>query len=99
MKFSPNTFPISTNFPIKTVHISPIGIGFRVEVSFIKADGTKVKTSGKCGDSLLDVVVNNSIDLEGFGACEGTLTCSTCHLIFKPEDFERLPGKYRNNTQ
>lgn len=42
---------------------------------------------------MLDVVVNNSIDLEGFGACEGTLTCSTCHLILKQEDFDRLPGK------
>ena len=25
------------------------------------------------------------------GACEGTLACSTCHLIFKPADFEKLP--------
>lgn len=25
------------------------------------------------------------------GACEGTLSCSTCHLIFKKEDFEKLP--------
>ena len=28
--------------------------------------------------------------LDGFGACEGTLACSTCHLIFKDEDFKRL---------
>lgn len=66
----------------------------RIEVFFVKADGTRIKGSGKIGDSLLDVVVNNSIDLEGFGACEGTLTCSTCHLIFKQEDFDRLPGKH-----
>lgn len=65
----------------------------RVEVFFIRADGTKIRGTGKVGDSLLDVVVNNSIDLEGFGACEGTLTCSTCHLIFKQEDFDQLPGK------
>lgn len=25
------------------------------------------------------------------GACEGTLACSTCHLIFKPADYEKLP--------
>lgn len=24
------------------------------------------------------------------GACEGTLSCSTCHLIFKPEEMKRL---------
>lgn len=65
----------------------------RIEVFFIRVDGTKIRGTGKIGDSLLDVVVNNSIDLEGFGACEGTLTCSTCHLIFKQEDFDRLPGK------
>lgn len=39
------------------------------------------------------MVVNNNLDFDGFGACEGTLTCSTCHLIFKPEDYEKLPDK------
>jgi len=64
-----------------------------VEVTFIRASGERVKTKGFVGDSLLDVVVNNNIDLDGFGACEGTLTCSTCHLILKQEDFDRLPEK------
>ncbi|KAE8750402.1 hypothetical protein FOCC_FOCC002961 [Frankliniella occidentalis] len=64
-----------------------------VEVTFIKASGEAIKTKGKEGDSLLDVVVNNNIDLDGFGACEGTLTCSTCHLIFKQNDFDELPEK------
>lgn len=63
-------------------------------MTFIKANGTRIKASGKVGDSLLDVVVNNSIDLEGFGACEGTLTCSTCHLILKQDDYDRLPGAF-----
>ena len=27
------------------------------------------------------------------GACEGTLSCSTCHIILKKEDFDRLPDK------
>lgn len=61
---------------------------------FVRTDGTKIRGTGKLGDSLLDVVVNNSIDLDGFGACEGTLTCSTCHLILTQEDFDRLPGKF-----
>lgn len=66
---------------------------FRIEVTFIKANGERIKGKGKVGESLLDVVVNNSIDLEGYGACEGTLTCSTCHVILKKEDFEALPNK------
>lgn len=61
-------------------------------MTFVKANGTKITTKGNIGDSLLDVVVNNSIDLDGFGACEGTLTCSTCHLIFKKDDYDKLPG-------
>ncbi|KAJ9599527.1 hypothetical protein L9F63_009999, partial [Diploptera punctata] len=64
-----------------------------VEVTFIKANGEQIKAKGKEGDSLLDIVVNSSVDIDGYGACEGTLTCSTCHLIFKKEDFDRLPDK------
>lgn len=57
------------------------------------ASGQKLSAKGKEGDSLLDVVVNNNVPLDGFGACEGTLTCSTCHLIFKKEDYDKLPDK------
>ncbi|XP_035779555.1 adrenodoxin-like protein 2, mitochondrial [Anopheles albimanus] len=64
-----------------------------VEITFIRANGERIKTKGKVGDSLLDVVVNNNIDFDGFGACEGTLTCSTCHLIFSKPDYDRLPEK------
>lgn len=62
-------------------------------MTFVRANGERIKTKGKLGDSLLDVVVNNQLDLDGFGACEGTLTCSTCHLIFSKADFEALPEK------
>uniref|UniRef100_A0A1Q3F9Z0 Putative ferredoxin n=1 Tax=Culex tarsalis TaxID=7177 RepID=A0A1Q3F9Z0_CULTA len=64
-----------------------------IEVTFVRANGERIKTKGKLGDSLLDVVVNNQLDLDGFGACEGTLTCSTCHLIFSKADFDALPEK------
>nr|CAH7727502.1 unnamed protein product [Callosobruchus chinensis] len=64
-----------------------------VQVTFIKANGEKIKAKGKLGDTLLDVVVNNNIDLDGFGACEGTLTCSSCHLILKKQDYDALPDK------
>ncbi|XP_075161816.1 adrenodoxin-like protein 2, mitochondrial Ferredoxin 2 [Haematobia irritans] len=64
-----------------------------IKLTFIRASGDRIETKGKVGDSLLDVVVNNEIDLDGFGACEGTLTCSTCHLIFKPADYNKLPDK------
>ncbi|EDW50467.1 adrenodoxin-like protein 2, mitochondrial [Drosophila sechellia] len=79
------TRTFSTGLALKTKDV--------VNITFVRANGDKIKTSGKVGDSLLDVVVNNNVDLDGFGACEGTLTCSTCHLIFKTSDFEKLPDK------
>jgi ferredoxin len=27
------------------------------------------------------------------GACEGTLACSTCHVVLKPDDYARIPNK------
>lgn len=66
---------------------------FRVEVTFVRASGEKIPVKGKVGDSLLDLVVNNNIDIDGFGACEGTLTCSTCHLILSKADYDKLPDK------
>lgn len=65
----------------------------KIKITFVKSNGQRITATGKVGDSLLDVVVNNDVDLDGFGACEGTLTCSTCHLIFKKADFDRLPNK------
>ncbi|XP_055541899.1 adrenodoxin-like protein 2, mitochondrial [Wyeomyia smithii] len=64
-----------------------------IEVTFVRSNGERIKAKGKIGDSLLDVVLNNELDLDGFGACEGTLTCSTCHLIFKKADYDALPDK------
>lgn len=62
----------------------------KITVYFKKKSGKVLTGTGKVGENLLDVVVNNEIDIDGFGACEGTLACSTCHLIFKQEDYDRL---------
>ncbi|XP_074813886.1 adrenodoxin, mitochondrial isoform X1 [Natator depressus] len=62
----------------------------KVTVHFINRDGDKLTAEGKVGDSLLDVVVDKNLDIDGFGACEGTLACSTCHLIFEDHVFEKL---------
>ncbi|XP_020142267.2 adrenodoxin, mitochondrial [Microcebus murinus] len=62
----------------------------KITVHFLNRDGETVTATGKVGDSLLDVVVENNLDIDGFGACEGTLACSTCHLIFEDHIFEKL---------
>ena len=38
---------------------------------------------------LLDVAQAAAQPLEG--TCEGQMSCSTCHVIVAPEDFDRLP--------
>ncbi|XP_054163288.1 adrenodoxin-like protein 2, mitochondrial [Oppia nitens] len=65
----------------------------KIQIIFFTNDGKRVTGFGKQNDSLLDVIINNDIDLDGFGACEGTLACSTCHLIFNKDDFSRIANK------
>jgi len=59
----------------------------------VSHDGVELTAKGKIGDSLLDVVVNNDLALDGYGACEGTLACCTCHVVFETADYSRLPNK------
>ena len=64
-----------------------------VEVIYKKHTGEEFPTTTRLGENLLDVMVNNKLVDElqpGFGACEGTLACSTCHLIFSEEDYKKL---------
>lgn len=62
----------------------------KISIHFRKKSGTILTGVGKEGENLLDVVVNNNLDLDGFGACEGTLACSTCHLILSQKDYDGL---------
>jgi ferredoxin len=59
-------------------------------VRFFKADGTLDReVVAPPGQRLLDVAWSARQPLEG--ACEGVMSCSTCHVIVEPEDFARLP--------
>ena len=64
--------------------------GNKVSVTFVFPNGDKKTAKTKIGENLLDVVIDNDVDIDGFGACDGTLACSTCHLIFKQEDFDKI---------
>ena len=59
------------------------------KMTFIKPDGTRQEVDAPLGMTILEIAHQNNIDLEG--ACEGSLACSTCHIIVSEEDFERLP--------
>jgi ferredoxin, 2Fe-2S len=58
------------------------------KVTFIDRDGNHIEVDAPVGLSLLEIARKNDIDVEG--ACEGSLACSTCHVIVDAEDFERL---------
>ncbi len=55
---------------------------------FIERDGTQREVDAPLGLSVLEVAHRNDIDIEG--ACEGSLACSTCHVIVDPEWYELL---------
>lgn len=58
------------------------------KMTFIKTDGTRVEVEAPIGLSVLEIAHRNDIDLEG--ACEGSLACSTCHVIVDPEWYDAL---------
>jgi 2Fe-2S ferredoxin len=60
------------------------------KMTFIKAGGERVDVEAPLGLSVLEVAHRNNIDLEG--ACEGSLACSTCHVIVDPEWYDVLEG-------
>ncbi len=55
---------------------------------FIERDGTHREVDAPLGLSVLDVAHRHDIDIEG--ACEGSLACSTCHVIVDPEWYDLL---------
>jgi 2Fe-2S ferredoxin len=58
-------------------------------ITFVLPDGTRKAVEAKPGHTLLEVAQKAGLDVEG--ACEGSLSCSTCHLIIAPDWYARLP--------
>ncbi|MGL5784105.1 MAG: ferredoxin family 2Fe-2S iron-sulfur cluster binding protein [Alphaproteobacteria bacterium] len=58
------------------------------KMTFIQKDGSSLEVEAPVGLSVLEIAHENKIDLEG--ACEGSLACSTCHVVVSPEWYELL---------
>ena len=58
------------------------------KIIFVKPDGNEIEVNAANGLSVLEIAHNNDIDIEG--ACEGSLACSTCHVILDQEYFDLL---------
>jgi 2Fe-2S ferredoxin len=58
------------------------------KIAFIERNGTRREVEAPVGMSVMEVARRHDIDIEG--ACEGSLACSTCHVIVAPEWYGRL---------
>ncbi|UCH73197.1 MAG: ferredoxin family 2Fe-2S iron-sulfur cluster binding protein [Rhodospirillales bacterium] len=58
------------------------------KMTFIEPDGTRREVDAPLGLSILEVAHRNDIDIEG--ACGGSLSCSTCHVIVDPKWYGKL---------
>jgi 2Fe-2S ferredoxin len=58
------------------------------KMTFIERDGTRREVEAPLGLSVLEIAHRHDIDIEG--ACEGSLACSTCHVIVDASWFEKL---------
>jgi len=58
------------------------------KMTFIERDGTRRTVDAPIGLSVLEIAHRNDVDIEG--ACEGSLACSTCHVVVEPEWYELL---------
>lgn len=64
-----------------------------IKISFILANGEVVLIDARVGTSILDAAHSaakiGAANLQG--ACEGSLACSTCHVILDEEGFTKFP--------
>jgi 2Fe-2S ferredoxin len=59
------------------------------KMTFVSPDGqTRNEVEAPLGLSVLEIAHRHAIDLEG--ACEGSLACSTCHVIVDPDWYDEL---------
>ena len=59
-------------------------------IVFVKPDGIQTPVDVPEGTSVLQAAWDNNVDIEG--ACEGSMACSTCHVIIDDAHFMALPN-------
>ena len=59
------------------------------KVIFVDPKDGRQEIDAPLGATLLELAHKHNVDIEG--ACEGSLACSTCHVIVAPEWFKKLP--------
>ncbi len=57
-------------------------------VVFVSPGGARREIDAPAGRTVLEIAWDNDIDIEG--ACEGSMACSTCHVIVREDWFDKL---------
>ena len=55
---------------------------------FVEKNGVAREVDAPLGLSVLEIAHQHGVDIEG--ACEGSLACSTCHVIVDPDWYAKL---------
>ncbi|WP_433606487.1 2Fe-2S iron-sulfur cluster-binding protein [Prescottella agglutinans] len=59
-------------------------------VTYTDHDGNTRAVDGSVGDSVMEVAMRNGV--AGIVAeCGGSLSCATCHVFVRPDQFDGLP--------
>jgi len=58
------------------------------KMTFITPDGKRQEVEAAIGQLILEIAHANDVPIEG--ACDGSLSCSTCHVIVEPGYYELL---------
>jgi len=62
--------------------------GTKVNITFINRAQKEFQVKAREGDTVLDTVLDNMIEYDGFGVCGGGIACSTCHVVLEKEVYE-----------
>jgi ferredoxin, 2Fe-2S len=58
---------------------------------FIEKNGNRMEVDAPNGLSIMEISHKHGIDIEG--ACGGCLACATCHVVVRPDWYEKLATK------
>ncbi|XP_039272136.2 adrenodoxin-like [Styela clava] len=79
-----------SNAPCVPFHTSTCLAEDKISLNFVDRKGETTVVKAAPYDTILDVVIDNDLDIESFGVCEGTLGCSTCHVVLEDKTFNFL---------
>lgn len=64
------------------------------QMTFVYPDGKELTVDAPNGISVMEIAHKNGVPLEG--ACEGSLACSTCHVVVDEAWFDKLDEATEN---